>query len=231
MSQMVEQKVSWTMLDEYTSVIRRVCQKLDFELRTTGWEGDNPKTTRRFTAESRTQPVVELESQYPWGQTCLSHKTLPNVKVQISIFTNDPNRPVMPLRERLPVYGSYSRKEQEEYARLQDAFVTSLLEEVDQIRKKLAQEQVQIQSLQPTQPEITAMPILGIEKSKQKRKLGRITLSFSLALVSVCLGIIGNVAANQLPSWLQSYLPFSLPVFLVLALLFVAFSVFQVYAE
>lgn len=224
---------NWTLLDEYTAIVRQVCLDQDFELLERGplYDYENPKTTRHFKATARTQPVVVVERTRPWGQTYRTNVSLPKPVVHFSIKTDYPDIPLhFQLSMRLRS-GEYSDEEIAEHARWQDRFVVALRNAVDQKRKELAQEQIQIQGSQPAQAEIRAKPILGIEESKQKRKLGRITLSFALALVSAFLGLIGNVAANQLPGWLQSYLPFSLPVFFVLALLFVAFSVFQVYAE
>jgi hypothetical protein len=87
---MTTQQASWSILDEYTLAIRRVCERMDYELREIACEGDDPKTMRRFVAESRTQPFVEEEATYPWGQFYVSKKTMPHVEIQIAIHSTDP---------------------------------------------------------------------------------------------------------------------------------------------
>lgn len=62
-------------------------------------------------------------------------------------------------------------------------------------------------------------------------RLTRSQLYLLLALLTVAVGVVTNVATNQMPTWIQPYLWISWPILGVLALLFIILSVYQAREE
>jgi formylglycine-generating enzyme required for sulfatase activity/energy-coupling factor transporter ATP-binding protein EcfA2 len=62
-------------------------------------------------------------------------------------------------------------------------------------------------------------------------RLTRSQLYLFLALLTVAIGVVTNVATGQMPAWLQPYLWLSWPILVVLAVIFIILSVVQVRQE
>ncbi len=62
-------------------------------------------------------------------------------------------------------------------------------------------------------------------------RLTRSQLYVLLAILTVAVGLVTNVATGQMPPWIEPYLPLSWPILGVLAVLFVALSVYQARQE
>lgn len=153
-----------TRLEDYTLAIGRACQREDFEMRTRWDEHDNPKMIRRIIAESRTKPTVNLEFTDRWGQSIKEKRTLPIVKLDITVFVTNPTDPVHTMGERLPLFSHYSEEEMAEYARRQDRLRNAIMDEVLPIKRRYLEEREQRHAQQENLPD-QVIPMTSREQS------------------------------------------------------------------